>query len=237
MNQKNLNWLFELLFTRYDKRNDIQLPSLSQRIEFLLLGIRNLQDAVEDGREDEYKYRLANVFARICCVAGHFTDMDVVKAFVSKYPAKGCSYCDKTPCGCGSKRDKSKLSSVDPVQYEWRLSQFQEHLGKLYGAANEKRGMDNALSLLFSEAAELILIRLVYTGRLSQAEMYLQYGLELADALARLIAVANLLNIDLEAAVLETYEKPCSTCHGVVCTCGAFKLTLDSFETVGSTVG
>ncbi len=215
-----LDDLMAHLYRIYGRRNSIYLPSISERIAFLSLGIRNLEDAVENKKD--CTYQLASVFGRICCVAENFPNMLISEALAQKYPLKGCSYCGKFPCGCDTAvRKESKLIPIADEQKTWSLNQFQVHLNDMYGEANKKRGVESALLRLFSESAELTALQLVMTSQTSQAEMYLEYSLEIADTLARTLAVANITDIDLETAVLELYGNGCHGCREMVCTiCG-----------------
>ena len=50
---------------------------------------------------------------------------------------------------------------------------------------------------------------------------------ESADMIARLMGASNILEVDLQDAIEETYGGGCSKCHKpLICRCGAFNVSL-----------
>ncbi|MFA6296869.1 MAG: hypothetical protein WC663_05935 [Patescibacteria group bacterium] len=208
----------------YERRNRIFLPSLSARINFLNVGIGNLQDAIR--KNGDVEKELASVVARIFCVANHFWKLPLVEYMARKYPRGVCSYCLQKSCKCSERRLDPKLS-YDPdavidfvVQMEWTLKEWCASMKEIYGKRNEQKGLENCLNRLFKEISELLqLLMRIPERSLTLDEMEKEFALELADTLAWTIAIANLLNIDLEAVVLKYYGNGCHNCHKDPCEC------------------
>lgn len=59
-----------------------------------------------------------------------------------------------------------------------------------------------------------------------------EFALELADTLAWIIAVANVLAIDLETAVLERFGGGCWKCRQTSCVCTHFDVSPVDWTTV-----
>lgn len=230
-----LQEMMEHLFKLYGRRNRIFLSGLRERIDFLNLAIGDLQEAVRK-KHGPYIYgiALARVVARIFCVVESFQSLPLVETIARKYPSGYCSYCKKSPCACPEKRPSATLEKAPTEeQLQWSLRQWCEHLGALYGARNKRRGIENILNRLFKEIAELLSLQMTIpnmAGSLNGIEE--EFALELADALAWTIAVANLLGIDLESAVLQRFGKGCWKCRQVPCVCVGFNVQPANWENV-----
>lgn len=230
----SLAQLMDFLFALFAARNSVHLPSLDLRIAFLALGVRNLEQAFRKGREKEYAEALASVFARTCSVAevlrprkqsGTFRSSFVAMAMATKYPCSECAYCHHLPCDCPERRKEPELLEPKPEQLAWSLRQWQDHLRQVYGERNAAAGVPFAFNRLYSEVAELMALRFQPSG-VTASDMIIQYTLELADTYARIIAVANLLGIDLERVVRSRYEHGCHTCHQSPCDCPPFTISM-----------
>ena len=219
-------------FHLYGRRNRIFLPGLMERINYLNLGICDLQDAVrkEEGQA-VIGITLARVTARIFCIAEHFWNIPanqsihMVEVMCQKYPASRCSYCQEFPCQCPERRTEAVLEPIHGEQLNWSFNRWQEHLRSLYGNKNRERGIENILNRLFKETGELLSLQMripnMGTG-LAQIEK--EFALELADALAWTMAVASFFEIDLQQEVLERYGNGCWSCHQSPCCCTNFNL-------------
>ncbi len=204
----------------YERRNRIFLPSLSARINFLNVGIGNLQDAIR--KSGDVGKALASVVARIFCVANHFQRLPFEDYFKRKYLFRGhCVYCMKGPCECLEKRAKPTIAFCynDDGQTDTSLGRVSRELEFVYGERNKQRGLENCLNRLFKEVSELLQLSMNVSYDVVMEITEENFSLELADALAWTIAIANLLNIDLEAEVVKNYGTCCHSCQKEVCDC------------------
>lgn len=207
------------------------MQGLGGRIDFLNLAVGDLQNAVRQEVSDEKMgIALARVVSRVFCVAEHFQDLPVVEAVVVKY-GSGCGYCGQSKCDCPDKRPEADFGRIAPVaagqggQYSWTIEKWSAYLDELYGERNLERGIENVLLRLFKEESELRSLSMgVATGsfRGTLREIEWQFALELADSLAWAIGAANLLDIELEAALLDRYGDGCWNCRYDSCQCTAF---------------
>ncbi len=90
------------------------------------------------------------------------------------------------------------------------IREFQELIRQIYMTRDAKRGPDATFLWLLEEVGEL-------TRAYRRKEEHV--GEEMADVLAWLISVANLLGIDLESEVLKKYPRTCPLCSSVPCAC------------------
>ena len=216
-----LESLVQHFFALYGRRNCLFFKSLQDRIDFLNIGIGDLQDAVRKGHTPQQTIALARVFSRICCVAQHFQQLPLTSALSRKYPFAGCSYCQTPTCTCDPTRpDPTIGTKPDGQQEHFTLSSWCDHLGSVYGKANRAKGIENLLNRLFKEVSELSILAKRTSGNIDQLEE--SFAFELADTLAWTIAVANELGISLEDAVLDRYENGCSACQHNPCGCAQF---------------
>lgn len=91
------------------------------------------------------------------------------------------------------------------------LGALQRMIRQLYGAKDEARGDAGTFLWLTEEFGELA------TALRSGTDEEL--ALEMADVLAWLVTLANVRNIDLEAAVWKKYGNACPGCGNVPCVC------------------
>jgi NTP pyrophosphatase (non-canonical NTP hydrolase) len=90
------------------------------------------------------------------------------------------------------------------------IREFQNLIRQIYLDRDQKRGADKTFLWLLEEVGEL-------TRAYRRGED--QVGKEMADVLAWMVSVANLLGIDLEAEVLKKYPRTCPLCSSNPCTC------------------
>lgn len=220
--QEMLNHFFHL----YGRRNRIFLSGLRERIDYLNLGICDLQEAIRKEQDSRIiGIALARVGARIFCIAEHFWSLPLVETMSQKYPAKRCCYCQEYPCKCPEKRPDAALESVSEVQLGWSLRQWQLHLNALYGERNRRRGRENLLNRLFKETGELLSLQMTIPNtEMTSEEIEREFSLELADALAWTLALANFFGVDMEEAILNRYGKGCWKCHQDPCVCANFNV-------------
>jgi NTP pyrophosphatase (non-canonical NTP hydrolase) len=92
------------------------------------------------------------------------------------------------------------------------LTDLQAAMRATYGDRDAARGVDATFRWLTEEVGELA--RAIRTGDRDNLE------LELSDVAAWLASLANLLDVDLDAA-LARYEAGCPKCHRRPCACPA----------------
>ncbi len=91
-----------------------------------------------------------------------------------------------------------------------QIREFQKLIREIYFTRDAQRGADKTFLWFMEEVGELV--RAYRRGEDT-------LGSEMADVIAWLTSVANLLNIDLEAEILEKYPNRCPLCSSSPCTC------------------
>jgi NTP pyrophosphatase (non-canonical NTP hydrolase) len=88
---------------------------------------------------------------------------------------------------------------------------FQSLIRDIYFQRDLQRGGDQTLLWFLEEVGEL-----TRSYRRGEKE---KIGSEMADVVAWLVSVGNLLNIDLESELLKKYPKVCPICSSAPCAC------------------
>jgi NTP pyrophosphatase (non-canonical NTP hydrolase) len=88
---------------------------------------------------------------------------------------------------------------------------FQKMIREIYLERDARRGVDQTFLWFLEEVGELI--RSYRRGEAANL------GSEMADVIAWLASVANLLNVDLETELLKKYPLACPLCSSVPCKC------------------
>ena len=222
-------------FELYGRRDKMYLASLEKRINYLSSGIGDLQDAIrKEAGAPSIGDALSRVVRRVFCIAEHFKHLDFVGTMTKKYPLTKCTYCQKLPCKCPPMRPKVALEEGNSEQRDWNLLRWCTSFNKLYGPKNKFKGVENLLNRLFKEATELQLLLLqVESGQktISLSEAEEEYLLELADTLAWTIAVANFLDVGLEAEVWGKYGSGCKKCRQMPCLCNTVLFCQKRYDT------
>jgi NTP pyrophosphatase (non-canonical NTP hydrolase) len=91
------------------------------------------------------------------------------------------------------------------------LTQFQQLIRAIYGAKDQRRGLEGTFMWFMEEVGELAAVL-----RNGSAD---ERATEFADVLAWLVTLANGAGIDLEAAVQAKYGMGCPGCRQTPCTC------------------
>jgi len=91
------------------------------------------------------------------------------------------------------------------------LSAFQSLIRDIYFQRDSQRGLDRTFLWFLEEVGE-------FTRSYRRGE-YEKIGSEIADVIAWLASVANLLGIDLESEVLKKYPRVCPLCSSIPCAC------------------
>lgn len=99
---------------------------------------------------------------------------------------------------------------------------MQTLMADLYLTRDTERGLERTLLWLVSEVgelADLVVKHYPLLGNKGPVTPESPVGQELADCLAWLLSVANLLGVDLGQALLAKYPLTCSKCHQNPCQC------------------
>jgi NTP pyrophosphatase (non-canonical NTP hydrolase) len=91
------------------------------------------------------------------------------------------------------------------------IRKFQESIRQIYLARDTRRGGDKTFLWLLEEVGELT--------RAYRRDEKENVGEEMADVIAWIASVANLLGVDLESEILKKYPKVCSLCRSNPCIC------------------
>jgi len=91
------------------------------------------------------------------------------------------------------------------------LSQFQQVIRAIYGAKDQRRGIEGTFMWFMEEVGELAAALRSGTDQ--------ERATEFADVLAWLVTLANGAGIDLEMAVRDKYGAGCPGCRKTPCTC------------------
>lgn len=95
-----------------------------------------------------------------------------------------------------------------------KISKFQKLIKDLYIKKDQKRGKSRTFIWLIEEIGELA--NILKTQEIDEERA----SEELADIIAWTTSLANLLDIDLESAILRKYPYKCIKCNSNPCTCG-----------------
>ena len=93
------------------------------------------------------------------------------------------------------------------------LSNLQTLIREMYSSKDEKRGVDGTFMWFMEEVGEL-------AGALREGPKE-ELAKEFADVLAWLATIANIVDVDLEQAVINKYGSGCPGCGEMICACGA----------------
>lgn len=100
------------------------------------------------------------------------------------------------------------------------LSEIQQLMADLYLKRDIKRGLERTILWFVSEVGELSDLAAKNDNLLTlnhSPDSLL--GQELADCLAWLCSIANILNIDLEKSLIAKYPYKCGRCNRNPCNC------------------
>lgn len=91
------------------------------------------------------------------------------------------------------------------------MGEFQRHIAELYLEKDRRRGIEPTFLWMMEEVGELSeAIRRKERENLEE---------EFADVVAWLASLANLLDVDLEAALAKKYPATCARCGAKPCAC------------------
>lgn len=228
----------------HDKRNQREgiFTTLGSCFDFL--------DGIHDAIISEVAKRqgrrapglVANFMKRFFTLVGVWGVDQFLGSLVTKYPASGCGYCHQLPCACGPEKAAPWTHtsiSLDPIQSNWSLGNWQSHHALVYGQRDVERSFEQVLLSQISEFSEARRIsRWLENARtnsypaseVGKAQQAL--SLELADLFMRTLAVANRYEggFDVETLVLDRYRDGCSKCRQRYCVCPNHAANFELFE-------
>ncbi len=98
--------------------------------------------------------------------------------------------------------------------------EFQELMKTLYFERDENRGFFKIFLWIVEEVGELAEALRKYQEENEKKEQALKnVEMEMADIIAWVTSLANVLGIDLETVVYEKYPDACPKCHKNPCSC------------------
>lgn len=97
-----------------------------------------------------------------------------------------------------------------------KITEIQDSMKQIYFEKDQQRGLEKTLLWLVSEVGELADL---VAKNSNLAEIKIELSNEVADCFAWLLSVSNLLEIDLERAILNKYPFHCPRCSNNPCTC------------------
>lgn len=104
-----------------------------------------------------------------------------------------------------------EATQQNPAANQVTLADFQQLIRVMYLEKDVARGVDGTFMWLMEEVGEL-------AAALRHGTFDEQVG-EFADVLAWLTTIANVVGVDLSAAVMRKYGSGCPGCGHLVCTC------------------
>lgn len=91
------------------------------------------------------------------------------------------------------------------------IAELQRIIRDTYGRQDRKRGIDGTFAWFVEEVGEL--------SRAIRREGHDARVIEFSDVLAWLVTMADLCDVDLDAAARQRYGSGCPKCHAMPCTC------------------
>lgn len=101
-----------------------------------------------------------------------------------------------------------------------QISEFQDLMKVLYFERDKDRGFSKIFLWIVEEVGELAeALRKYQESNIDRAALKKNIEMELADVIAWLTSLANVLKIDLESALFEKYPNVCPKCRENPCNC------------------
>lgn len=108
-----------------------------------------------------------------------------------------------------------------------QISEFQDLMKRLYFKNDSERGITGTSLWFFEEVGEFSEALRHYLEESSgkvKIENKNKLALEMADIVAWLCSIANILKVDLEQALMEKYPNLCPKCEKNPCVCSLQKI-------------
>jgi NTP pyrophosphatase (non-canonical NTP hydrolase) len=99
------------------------------------------------------------------------------------------------------------------------LREFQTQIREMYHDKDAARGVEGTFMWLTEEIGELATALRTHASGAASTATKQELSLEFADVLAWLATIANVVDVDLEAAVAAKYGTGCPGCGQRACTC------------------
>jgi len=216
----------------YQKRNDSHLPIASHICLFFASGgffLRINRKLIDD--PTIRANALASVFARTSTLAIRTVGSKVLSGshlilgkLFQKYPESGCAYCGNLPCKCEKHRRPEPANiQASGVQQFWTLTEWCQHIRRVYGPNNRKNGIEYVTNQLLEEILEvtMLLEPLIVGERLEDSELVM-VAAEFADVFARIFALADMYGVvDFLEDKIDTHYAQCKRCGKRPCECGS----------------
>ncbi|MHA1264243.1 MAG: MazG nucleotide pyrophosphohydrolase domain-containing protein [Candidatus Helarchaeota archaeon] len=99
------------------------------------------------------------------------------------------------------------------------IREFQNLMKDLYFERDINRGLSKTFLWIIEEVGELAEALRTYQEQNQSKNKLKEIGLEIADVIAWVASLANILKIDLESVLTEKYPYFCPKCHQNPCNC------------------
>ena len=94
-----------------------------------------------------------------------------------------------------------------------KISDFQNLIKEIYFEKDRDRGLQGTFIWLVEEIGELATL---INSKKKNTEKFSE---ELADIIAWTVSIANILNIDIDKALIKKYPNKCRKCNSIPCKC------------------
>ncbi len=195
----------------------VKTTNVSGFIEDLQINYPRIDDSCFSGQLDGIEWALVDCLVDLFVICDRL-DIELDRSIATKWPG-ACFYCGKVKdCDCVGKHGRPMLDpSLRSDLLTKSLHDWQSMLGGLFGISNRAQGLVKVSEHLGKEITELAEAVVLYVASPNDATK-LAASLECADVLAWLIAIANLLSIDLSSALSTAYRLDrCPSCEQEVC--------------------
>jgi NTP pyrophosphatase (non-canonical NTP hydrolase) len=99
------------------------------------------------------------------------------------------------------------------------VHEFQQLMKTLYFERDKNRGIAKTFLWIIEEVGELAESLRKYQDQKDNNEALKNIGMEIADVVAWITSLANILGIDVEKALFTKYPLVCPKCHQNPCSC------------------
>jgi NTP pyrophosphatase (non-canonical NTP hydrolase) len=100
-----------------------------------------------------------------------------------------------------------------------QIREFQQLMKTLYLEHDKERGISKTFLWIIEEVGELAEALRKYQETNKNQDVLKNIGMEMADVVAWIASLANILEIDLEDALYKKYPSACPKCHQKPCSC------------------
>lgn len=179
-------------------------------------------------------------FAWVAAIANHPSVGVRLESLVRRHYPGVCPYCGQNPHTCKTTRPKQRLSVVELAGFE-RTLLFRTNIQQMFASIYPDNELWKTAHHFQAEVGELgqaivrgysSFIHDQYIPPLAPKILTTEIEMELADCLAHLFGLANLLCIDLLDEVRSFFKEGCPQCKGMRCIkCDTANLELKKVDT------